>query len=114
MPIPPEALAQAESALEAFCSEHSSLPGDDQLRYRYQFEASAAVLLEERPGFMRPEEWVSVPRAKFRYSQARDKWSLYWMDANQRWHRVTNIEADKDIRALLRIVITDPLGVFWS
>lgn len=114
MPIPPEVVAQAETALGEFCRQHSSAPGADRLRYRYEFEASAALLLEERPGFMKPEEWVSVPRARFRYSQARNEWSLYWSDANNRWHRVSNVKANQDIRVLLQIVVSDPLGVFWS
>lgn len=114
MPIPSEARAQAEAALAEFCRDHSSAPGADPLRYTYQFEPSAALLVEQRPGFMNPQEWTSVPRAKFRYSEARNEWSLYWSDANRRWHRVSNVKADKDIGVLLRVVVSDPLGVFWS
>ena len=84
------------------------------MRYRPKFETNAAVLLEEKPGFMNPNDWVAVPRAKFRYSQSRDEWSLYWADTNQRWHRVSNVKANKDIRVLLDVVVKDPLGVFWS
>jgi hypothetical protein len=114
VPIPSEVRAQAETALEEFCRKHSSAPGADRLRYIYQFEASAALLLEQRPGFMNPDDWVSVPRAKFRYSQARNEWSLYWSDANNRWHRVSDVKAAKDIQVLLQVVVADPLGVFWS
>jgi hypothetical protein len=114
VPIPSEVRAQAETVLDEFCRQHSSVPGADSLRYGYQFETSAVVLLEQRPGFMNPGEWVSVPRARFRYSEARNEWSLYWSDANRRWHRVSNVKAEKDIHALLKVVISDPLGVFWS
>ena len=114
VPIPPEVRAQAETALEEFCAQHSSAPGADRLRYKCQFETSAALLLEQRPGFMNPDDWVSVPRAKFRYSQARNEWSLYWADTSSRWHRVSNVKAAKDIRVLLESVVADPLGVFWS
>ena len=114
MPIPPEVLAQAEAVLKEFCRQHSSVPGADRLRYIYQLEASGALLLEQRPGFMNPEDWLSVPRAKFRYSQARNEWSLYWSDSGTRWHRVSNVKADRDIRVLLQVVLSDPTGVFWS
>ena len=114
MSIPSEARDRAETALSEFCREHSSAPGADPLRYIYQFESSAALLVEQRPGFMNPQDWTSVARAKFRYSEARNEWSLYWADANRRWHRVTNVKADKDIRVLLQVVVSDPLGVFWS
>jgi DUF3024 family protein len=114
VPIPPDTRAQAETALAEFCSQHSSAPGADPLRYIYQFEASAVLLIEQRPGFMSREDWQSLPRAKFRYSQARNEWSLYWYDTNGRWQRVSNVKADKDIRVLLKAVVTDSLGVFWS
>ena len=114
MAIPPAVRAQAEAVLEEFCRTHSSAPGADRLRYIAEFEASAALLVEQRPGFMRPDDWLSVPRAKFRYSEARDEWSLYWLDADARWHRVSNVEAAKDISVLLKVVVADPLGVFWS
>jgi Protein of unknown function (DUF3024) len=112
--IPLEARAQAETALANFSAEHSSAPGADRLRYIYEFETNAALLLVQRPGFMNPQEWVSTPVAKFRYSEARSEWSLYWADANEKWHRVSNVKAAKDIRVLLQTVVADPLGVFWS
>ena len=114
MSIPADVRAQAETALAEFCAEHSSAPGADRLRYAYQFEANAALLLVQRPGFMNQQEWISSAIAKFRYSEARDEWSLYWSDANKKWQRVSNVKAAKDVRVLLDSVVKDPLGVFWS
>lgn len=114
MPIPDEVRAEVEPALTAFCDKHSSAAGADPLRYSYEFEANAVVLLEQRPAFMSPDQWTSKPIARFRYSQARSNWSLYWRDATDRWHRVSNVEAAKDINVLLEVVVKDPLGVFWS
>lgn len=112
--IPPAVRDDATVALEEFCASHSSAPGADPLRYAYAFETNAALLLVQRPGFMNPEEWVSTPLAKFRFSEARSEWSLYWADANAKWHRVSNVKAARDIRVLLQTVVSDPLGVFWS
>lgn len=114
MAIPAEARNRAEVALAEFCAAHSSVPGADPQRYVYEFETNAALLLVQRPGFMNPEEWLSKPVAKFRYSEARTEWSLYWYDANGKWHRVSNVKAAKDITTLLQTVVSDPLGVFWS
>lgn len=114
MAIPPEVRTQAETLLARFCAEHSSAPGADRLRYIYEFETNAALLLVQRPGFMNPDSWVSTPVAKFRYSEARAEWSLYWSDSNSKWHRVSNVKAAKDIGVLLQTVVSDPLGVFWS
>ena len=114
MAIPNDARVQAESVLEEFCTAHSSEAGDDRLRYAYKFETNAVTLLAERPGFINPDEWLPTPKAKFRYSEARNEWSLYWPDANSKWHRVSGVKATKDLRELLRAVVSDSLGVFWS
>ena len=112
MGIPNEIKTDAESALDAFCTTHSASEVAGQ-RYTYEFGANAVLLIEQRPSFVNPADWTSRPLAKFRYSEARDRWSLYWTDANERWHRVTNVEGAKDIRTLLEVVVKDPLGVFW-
>ena len=114
MPIPDEVRADIEPALQEFCDRHSSSAEGDAPRYVYEFETNAVVLLEKRPSFMSRDQWTSKPIARFRYSQARENWALYWRDATDRWHRVSNVEAAKDIRVLLKVVVDDPLGVFWS
>jgi hypothetical protein len=112
--IPPEVRADAEVALAEFCAKHSSTAGADPLRYTYEFETNAALLIEQRPGFLNQDAWTSKPIARLRYSEARNVWSLYWSDSDKRWHRVSNVETEKDIRVLLQVVVKDPLGVFWS
>ena len=114
MAIPADIRVQAETILAEFCATHSSAPGADPLRYAYAIESNAAVLLEQRPGFLNPDDWVSRPIAKFRYSEARNNWSLYWSDTSGKWHRVSDAKAESDIREVLKVVISDPSGVFWS
>ncbi|HEX6101304.1 MAG TPA: DUF3024 domain-containing protein [Thermoanaerobaculia bacterium] len=114
MALPPEVRDTAEAALRQFCDEHSSQAGSDQPRYSYEVETSSMLLIEQRPGFMKPDELTSKPIAKFRYSQARDTWTLYWADSNERWHRVGSVPAAKNIQVLLQAVLTDSSGVFWS
>jgi len=63
---------------------------------------------------MNPAEWASTPVAKFRYSETRNIWSLYWSDKNGRWNRLSDVPTTKDLRSLLKTVITDPAGVFWG
>lgn len=112
MSIPVDIRTIAEGALSAFCESHSTDAA--QQRYTYEFGANAAILIEQRPSFMNAAEWTSRPIAKFRYSEARDRWSLYWTDSSDKWHRVTNVEGAQDIRTLLDVVVKDPLGVFWG
>lgn len=114
MAIPSDIRATAETLLEEFTREHSAPAGSDQPRYSYKFDTNAAILVEERPAFVSANAWTSKEIAKFRYSEARNTWTLYWRDSSDKWHRVSNVEADKDIGRLLKVVVSDPLGVFWS
>ena len=114
MSIPPDVRAEAEVLLTAFCSRHSSAVVSDQLRYAFEFEANAVVLQALRPGFMVPDTWATVPVAKLRYSEARRTWSLYWSDANGRWHRLSSVPMAADLRILLQQIETDAAGVFWG
>jgi hypothetical protein len=109
--IPPEARAEAEAALGEFCSHHSSAAIAADLRYAYAIEGTTALLIEQRPSFLKPGEWSSVPIVKFRYSPARGQWSLYWLE-NNKWRRLSNVPASKEIGKLLKIASDDPSGVF--
>lgn len=114
MPIPADIRGEAEAELRQFCSAHSSPVGGDRLRYAYSIEANAALLFVERAAFMKEQEWVSLPVAKFRYSEARNEWSLYWRESTGNWQRVSNVKAAKNVSALLDAVLADSTGVFWS
>ena len=112
MSIPETVRADAVVALQSFIDAHSTNESAD-LRYTYNIEANGAVLVQQRPSFVNASEWSARPLAKFRYSEARNTWSLYWADVNGRWHRVPNVEGATDIRTLLDVVVRDPVGVFW-
>jgi hypothetical protein len=114
MAIPDDARAAAEAVLDRFCEAHSSTEGGDRQRFTYEVASSSVLLIQQRPSFMSADNWTSKPVAKFRYSQARSTWSLYWPDANERWRQIPNVPAEKNIDALLKVVLSDPLGVFWS
>jgi len=111
--IPPEVRSDAELALGEFCDENSSKAVADQSRYEFEILENHAILIERRPAFLSHMEWTSLPKAKFRYSPAKEVWSLYWPDTNQRWHRLSSAKTAKDIRVLLKAVATDTSGVFW-
>lgn len=113
MAIPPEVQADAETALTEFCAKLASAEVQE-LRYTYEVTANSAYLIEQRPSFMNPEEWTSRPIAKFRYSPAKNVWSLYWSDRGDRWHRLAGKATAPDIRELIKNVATDPSGVFWT
>ena len=114
MTIPPKTREDAEAALGEFCREHSSGAVATQDRLAWSIVPNAALLIQQRPSFMKASEWTDLPIAKFRYSEARDEWSLYWIDSSGRWRKVPDVRGEKDIRLLLKVVLSDPLGVFWG
>lgn len=113
MAIPPEVRSDAGVALQEFCDENSSKDVADQSRYEFEILENHAILIERHPAFLSHMEWTSLPKAKFRYSPAKEVWSLYWPDTNERWHRLSSAKTAKDIRVLLKAVATDTSGVFW-
>jgi hypothetical protein len=112
MSLPPEVAAAAEAALSEFCEHHSSAAIADRLRYTYKITGTTAFLIEQRPGFMNAAEWSSVPVAKFKFSAARNDWSLYWSESGDRWRRLSSAKADSDLRKLIKLVADDAYGVF--
>ncbi len=113
MAIPTDVHADAEAALADFCQQQSSVAVADQQRYEFEIADNVALLIGRRPAFLSHMDWTSVPVAKFRYSPAKQNWSLYWPDTNERWHRLTSVKAASDIRVLLKAVASDTSGVFW-
>jgi Protein of unknown function (DUF3024) len=112
--IPSEVRTDAEIALTEFCSQqNSSAEVADQSRCEFEILENHVLLIERRPSFLNHLEWTSLPKAKFRFSPAKNVWSLYWPDTDQRWHRLSSAKTAKDIRVLLKAVATDTSGVFW-
>lgn len=112
MAIPEDVRAAAEAALAEFCRSHSS--ADVAERYEYEIAENAALLIQKRPSFMNASEWTSRPVAKFRYSEGKGMWTLYWADRDERWRRVSSAPAAAKIESLLAAIIADPSGVFWG
>ena len=114
MAIPPDVRAEVEVALREFCLEHSSAATGDQLRYDFEIDQSSAVLNRLKPSFLNQAEWTSTPVARFRYSEAKRLWSLYWPEKGGKWRRLSNVSSSKDLRTLLKAILTDEAGVFWA
>jgi len=43
-----------------------------------------------------------------------ERWTLYWRDRNQRWHKYDLIAPSPDILTLLDEVDRDPTCIFWG
>ena len=115
MAIPETVRDDAAAALAEFCRQHSAEAASTQQHFEFEILDNYALLVEKRPSFVNPGESTSRPVAKFRYSEARNMWALYWSDqGGKKWNRVSNTKTAPDIRDLLKVVMKDPDGVFWA
>ena len=97
---------------------NDSLPPEVRSRVSYELELSdRAVTVVENRSPWRPRADAAptrAPVARFRYTKIRCQWSLYWRDANDRFHRYEGAEPTPHLRALLAEVDRDPTGIFWG
>lgn len=58
--------------------------------------------------------WTRTPVAQIRYDGKGAKYTVHWMDSNERWRRYEEIEPTSDIEVVLREIDEDPICVFWG
>jgi hypothetical protein len=114
VPISPFQIARVSKILDAFCDARVPPEVRDQVDVKYRFEGDTVFLFEHRPAFQRPDEWVEIPVAKFRYFVERQQWALFWSDRNSKWHRYDLIPASPSFEDLLQEVDSDPTRIFWG
>ena len=65
----------------------------------------------------RPEsgpDWSRFPIARLRYTESRNRWSLYWRDRNLNFHEYDLADPTPGIRDLLDAIDRDPTNIFWG
>ncbi len=89
----------------------------DQLRIELDVSDRAITIQECRPPW-EPEragpDWTRLPIARFRYTKARQEWSLYWCDRHLRFHAYDRVEPTPRVEELLAEIDRDPAGIFWG
>lgn len=105
---------QIDRILTKYCSERLPVYLHDQLRLGFKFRGNSVTLYEERPGFGKPEIWVEIVVAQFRFNPGTKKWVLYYPDRNSKWHEYEMIEPSRNFETLLKEVHEDPTCIFWG
>jgi len=83
-----------------------------RIRIGYAVEGDLVTLFEERRGLLDPEKWVRLDMARFRFDPRTKRWSLYYVDADSKWHSYY-LKPRADIEIFLREIDEDPVRVFW-
>lgn len=112
MPQPIKKLVDAK--LGAYCARRIPPHARDQVGMGYKFRGNSVTLLERRPDFFDPDEWVDTAIAQFRFDPESSMWTLFWADRNSRWREYYDIWPSKNLDDLIEEVDDDPSGAFWG
>ena len=114
MAIPELTRRRAERLLQQFIEGRVSPRVRHNVRMSVAARGDAITLFEHRPVWRMPDKWTNSKVAQFRYDPDSDRWTLYWSDQHDRWHRYTRKRSTNDIATLIREVDEDPVGAFWG
>ena len=103
-----------EEEVGGFCTRKFPAEYRDQFRLHYTLRGNSVTLVETRSAWRRPGEWTEMKLAQFRFDPEAQKWSLYWRDSGERWHRCEDLPPVLELGALVQEVDEDPTGVFWG
>jgi hypothetical protein len=87
----------------------------DQIRMEVDVRGKTVTIVECRPpwpGNPRPE-WIREGIARMKYGVESKKWTLYWVDSNDRWHNF-HLIAPGSIDELLEEIEQDRTNIFWG
>ena len=74
------------------------------------------TIVECRPPWRddQDSEWTRFPIARLRYVKSTNRWSLYWRDRHQRFHKYERLPPTPHVDELLAEVDKDPTNIFWG
>lgn len=114
MPFSEIELKYIEKTVGKMCERRSPAQLRDQLRTIFKVEGYDVTVYEERPRRDDPNQWSSMPLAKFKYVGKDNAWKLYWMRRDAKWHLYEMPPGTKSLEALVREVDSDPHGAFFG
>ena len=87
-----------------------------QVRLEVEVHGSVVTIIECRAPWSPTigPEWTSYPIAQLRFNRSTPLWSLYWRDAEVRWHRYEGIHPAAHVDPLLVEIEADPMARFWG
>lgn len=116
MPIPELTRRSAETRVRAFCNRRIPPHARDQVRLEHSVRGDAITIIERRPPWREDfgPEWSSMKIAQLRFDLASSRWTLWWSDRNERWHRYEDLDPTSDLDVLLVEIDEDPTAIFWG
>lgn len=86
----------------------------DKLRHEVEIEGHKVRIMTIRPSFRDPNRTTRYPVAQFTYNRTQDRWKLYWMRRDMKWHVWPPSEDVERLEDLVAVVEADVHGGFWG
>lgn len=84
----------------------------DRLDISYKIDNQNIILYEIRPTFQNPTEKIACEYAKATYVKSDDKWKVYWMRGNLKWHIYDPTPKVNSLKEFLDLVDEDKYHCF--
>lgn len=107
-------LKRIEQTVSVFCSKRSPAHLRDKLRLAYTVKGHEVVIVEQRPRWDNESEWTESPVAKLKFIRSAEKWRLYWMRADMKWHEYPGLSSSTRLEDLVQEIDADPLACFFG
>jgi len=107
-------LKRIEQTVGVFCAKRSPVHLKDKLRLTYTVKGHEVVIVERRPRWDNQTEWTEMPVAKLKFIRSANKWRLYWMRADMKWHEYPGLSSSNSLNDLVQEIDADPLACFFG
>lgn len=85
-----------------------------QLDLDYKIENQSVIIYEVRPRWNNANEKIESPIAKTTWVKSRQKWKIFWMRADLKWHLYQPVPEVKTISEFIQTVNEDTHSCFWG
>lgn len=115
MAFTPEQTAAIESSMEDFMAKRRP---PEEIRHKldlaWRIEGQSVVIYLIRPLWRDESQKIEEPTAKATYNRKTNRWKIYWMRADLKWHSYPPHPEAVFFDEFLAVVHEDGNGCFWG
>ena len=105
-------LKRIKQGVGLFCRKRTPAHLKDKLRLEDAVKGHDVVIVERRPQWDNESEWTETPVAKLKFIRSANKWRLYWMRADMKWHEYPGLSSRYRLDELVQEVDADLMACF--
>ncbi len=106
---------RCENAVASFIEKRRPAPHiRTEVDLSFRMEGQSVEIFEIRPVFRQPDKIMEHPIAKATFVQATNKWKVFWMRADLKWHRYGPTPVVSRIEDFVALVDGDQHACFFG